>query len=498
MQSAHTLEESAAGPPAMAVPDQMTRYVRCQEQLIGISFLLLVMRMVRIINMSVRLSTGFMKKMSSLAWIGRGTQTGPVNTPRDLLLSAFHVALDAANPQKLVPAFLPDSPKGRTLVIGGGKAAASMARTVEENWPATSPLSGLVVTRYQHGLATRKIKVVESSHPLPDGRGAEAVQHMLDEVQQLSQDDLLLVLLSGGGSSLLALPVNDVTLKDLRAVTMALLACGASIQGINTVRKHLTRFSGGRVAAMSSAPVVALILSDVVGNDPTHIASGPCAPDPTTYADAHAILSRYSISTPASVHSHLHRGLLGEIPDTPKPGDARFSKVQNRIIGSAQQSLAAAQAFMNNQGIPVILLGEIEGESNEVARLHASLIRERILQMGRPFALLSGGETTVTLQNTSGHGGRNTQYLLALGLALRGVENVWAMACDTDGIDGTEDNAGAVWAPDTFTRSETLGLNAEKILLENNAHEFFRSLNDLVITGPTRTNVNDFRLVLVT
>jgi glycerate 2-kinase len=422
----------------------------------------------------------------------------PVNTPRDLLLSAFQVALDAASPGRLIPPHLPAPPAGRTLVIGGGKAAASMARSVEENWPAASPLSGLVVTRHRHGLPTRKIALIEASHPLPDGRGADAAQHMLYEVQQLSPEDLLLVLLSGGGSSLLALPVDGVALEDLRALTKALLASGASIQEINTVRKHLTRFSGGQVAAMSSAPVVALILSDVVGNDPAHIASGPCTPDPTTYADALAILSGYAISTPAAVQSHLQRGLLGEIPDTPKPGDSRFSKVKNLTIGSAQQSLAATEAFMNHQGIPVILLGEAEGDSGQVAQRHAGLLRQRALQMHRPFALLSGGETTVTLRNTTGRGGRNTQYLLSLGLALRGMENVWGVACDTDGIDGTEDNAGAVWGPDTLARAEALGLEAEKMLNENNAYEFFRALNDLVITGPTRTNVNDFRLVLVT
>lgn len=416
---------------------------------------------------------------------------------RDILLAAYTTALDAASPQALLPAHLPKPPKGRTLVVGGGKAAAAMAQAVETQWPANAPLSGLVVTRYQHGLPLERIEVVEASHPLPDGRGAEAGERMLEAIAELGADDLLLVLISGGGSSLLAVPVEGVTLKELRTVTKALLACGASIQEINTVRKHLTRFSGGQVAAASKAPVRALILSDVVGDDATYIASGPCAPDPDTYADAVALLQRYAIEPPQAIQAHFSRGLGGEIADTPKPGNPLFDKVENRIIGSARASLSAVQAWLEQQGISTTNLGEIEGESRSVAASHANLIREKLAGTKRPLALLSGGETTVTVQNQDGRGGRNTEYLLALGLALEGVDKVWAIACDTDGIDGTEDNAGAVWTPDTLSYAKARGLDPHKLLEANNAYGFFSALDDLVVTGPTRTNVNDFRLLLI-
>jgi glycerate 2-kinase len=415
---------------------------------------------------------------------------------RELLLAAFQAGLAAVNPMLIVPAHLPAPPRGRTLVIGGGKAAAAMAQAVEDHWPSSAALSGLVVTRYQHGLPTRRIEVIEASHPLPDGRGAEASSRMLDEVQRLTPDDLLLVLLSGGGSSLLALPGDGITLKELRAVTLDLLASGAPIQDINTVRKHLTRFSGGRLAARCQAPVKALIISDVVGDDPTHIASGPCAPDPSSYADALAILARYAIIPSPAVSAHLRGGLDRVIPDTPKPGDAAFAKVENRVIGNARQSLAAAEAHLQSRGINVINLGEIEGESRELAQAHAGQIRNQLGSMVRPFALLSGGETTVTVRDPSGRGGRNTEYLLALGLALKDLEHVWGLACDTDGIDGTEDNAGALWQPDSLARSRDMQLNAQTDLDHNNAYSFFRALGDLIITGPTLTNVNDFRLVL--
>jgi glycerate 2-kinase len=415
---------------------------------------------------------------------------------RELLLAAFQAGLAAVNPMLIVPAHLPAPPRGRTLVIGGGKAAAAMAQAVEDHWPSSATLSGLVVTRYQHGLPTRRIEVIETSHPLPDGRGAEASSRMLDEMQRLTPDDLLLVLLSGGGSSLLALPGDGITLKELRAVTLALLTSGAPIQDINTVRKHLTRFSGGRLAARCQAPVKALIISDVVGDDPTHIASGPCAPDPSSYADAVAILARYAIVPPPAVSAHLRRGLGGEIPDTPKPGDELFARVENRVIGGARQALAAAEANLQSRGISVINLGEIEGESRERAQTHAQLIRDQSGNIPRPLALLSGGETTVTVRNPSGRGGRNTEYLLALGLALKDLEHVWGLACDTDGIDGTEDNAGALWQPDSLARSRDMQLNAQTDLDHNNAYSFFRALGDLIITGPTLTNVNDFRLVL--
>ncbi len=381
-------------------------------------------------------------------------------------------------------------------MVGGGKAAAAMARAVEDHWPPDASLAGLVVTRHRHGLPLKRIEVIEASHPLPDGRGAEAAVRMLDEIAQLTPDDLLIVMLSGGGSSLLALPAAGVRLKELRAVTKALLASGASIQEINTVRKHLTRFSGGQVAALSKAPVRALILSDVVGDNPTYIASGPCTPDPGTFADAQALLQHYQIEPPPAVAGHFRRGLAGEIADTPKPGSPQFDKTDNRVIGSAHSALAAAQSWLEQQGVRVINLGEVEGESRSVAQAHAELVR-RELQQGRPIALLSGGETTVTVRNGNGRGGRNTEYLLALGLALADLDKVWAIACDTDGIDGTEDNAGAIWVPDTPARAEAAGLDAAALLEANDAYGFFSALDDLVVTGPTRTNVNDFRLVVL-
>lgn len=415
---------------------------------------------------------------------------------RAFLLAAFRAAIRAVDPHTLLPAHLPPPPRGRTLVIGGGKAAAAMAQAVEGNWPADAPLSGLVVTRYGHGLPTYRIQVIEAGHPLPDDQGVRAAQRMLEAVQQLGEDDLLLVLLSGGGSSLLALPDNGLTLDDLRQVTRALLACGASIREINTVRKHLTQFSGGRLAAWSKAPGVALILADVVGNDPTDIASGPCAPDPTTFADAQAILSRYAVNLPHAVSRHLELGLQGEIADTPKPGDAVFKQIRNQVVGSAAQSLGAVATLLRGHGFEVINLGEIEGEASEVAHRHAQLLKDKLARTGRPLAMLSGGETTVTVTNASGRGGRNTEYLLALGLSLGSKVGVWAIACDTDGIDGTEDNAGAIWTPDSIVRAQARGLNAAALLRNNRAYDFFSALGDLVVTGPTRTNVNDFRLVL--
>jgi glycerate 2-kinase len=421
-------------------------------------------------------------------------------SPQALLQGAFQAALDAADPVTLVPPALPGPPKGRTLVVGGGKAAAAMAKAIEDHWPETAPLSGLVVTRYRHGVPTRRIDVVEASHPLPDGRGAAAAQQMLAAIETLTSDDLLLVVLSGGGSSLLALPDKRLTLKELRAVTRALLVSGAPIQEINTVRKHLTRFSGGRVAALCPAPVIALIISDVVGDEPAHIASGPCAPDPTTFADAWNILHHYGVVAPAAVAHHLQCGMRGELLDTPKAHHHFSSNVQNLVLGSARQSLGAADDWLKRQGLAVTNLGEIEGESQNVARDHAALIkrylRDTPAEKTLPFALLSGGETTVTLTHSSGRGGRNTEYLLALGLALRELENVWAMACDTDGIDGTEDNAGAQWTPDTVRRADTRGLGAQASLQTHDSYEFFRALGDLVVVGPTRTNVNDFRLIL--
>jgi hydroxypyruvate reductase len=416
--------------------------------------------------------------------------------PRTLLLESFRAAVAAADPARILPPHLPAPPRGRTLVVGGGKAAASMAAAVEANWPADAPLSGLVVTRYQHGLPTHRIEVVEASHPLPDGRGEAAALRMLDLASQLGSDDLLLALISGGGSSLLAAPVEGVTLKELRQVTKALLAAGATIHDINTVRKHLTRLSGGRLAqATNGAPGLALIISDVVGDDPTHIASGPCAPDPTTCADALERLQRFRVALPAGVRRHLEGCTTGAWADTAKPGNPCFARMENRVIANAHGSLQAAARYFEARGIQAVLLSDsVSGDAQVVAREHAALVQA--LSRRQPLALISGGETTVTLRPPHGRGGRNTEYLLALAQALAG-RPAWAIACDTDGIDGSEDNAGAIIAPDTLTRAREHGLSVADCLAAHDSHGFFAALGNLVVTGPTRTNVNDYRALLV-
>ncbi|MBT9540822.1 glycerate kinase [Thiobacillus sp.] len=420
---------------------------------------------------------------------------------RQLLLGSFHAAVAAANPAHILPPHLPAPPRGRTLVLGGGKAAASMAAAVEAHWPAETPLSGLVVTRYQHSLPTRhievsRIEVIEASHPLPDGRGEAAALRMLDLAGQLGADDLLLVLISGGGSSLLAAPVAGVTLKELRQVTKALLHAGAGIQDINTVRKHLTRLSGGRLAqAAQGARGLSLIISDVVGDDPTDIASGPCAPDPTTCGNALALLQRFQIALPAGVRHHLEGCASDVQPDTPKPGDACFERVENRIIARARDSLAAATAYFEQQGIPAVLLSDaVSGDAQTVARQHAALVHA--MTRRTPLALVSGGETTVALRPQHGRGGRNSEYLLALALALRDLPAA-AIACDTDGIDGSEDNAGALITPDSLKRAAEMDVDPEILLARHDSHAFFAALGDLVVTGPTRTNVNDYRALLI-
>ena len=415
---------------------------------------------------------------------------------RQLLLGSFHAAIAAANPAHILPAHLPVPPRGRTLVVGGGKAAASMAAALEAHWPADAPLSGLVITRYQHSLPTRRIEVVEASHPLPDGRGEAAALRMLGLASQLGPDDLLLAMISGGGSSLLAAPVEGVTLKELRQVTKALLHAGATIHDINTVRKHLTRLSGGRLAqAAHGAQGLALIISDVVGDDPTHIASGPCAPDPTTCADALDRLQRFHIALPAGVKHHLEECAANQLADTPKPGDTCFSRMENRVIANAHASLLAAAAYFEQNAIPALLLSDaVSGDAQAVSKQHAALVNA--LARRQTLALISGGETTVTLRPHHGRGGRNTEYLLALALALRDTPAA-AIACDTDGIDGSEDNAGALITPDTLARAQTIGLIPQALLAVHDSYGFFAVLGDLVLTGPTRTNVNDYRALLI-
>ena len=420
--------------------------------------------------------------------------------PRELLAGSFRAALAAADALEIVPAHLPKPPAGKTLVVGAGKAAAAMAAAVEAHWPAPAPLEGLVITRYGHGLPTRRIRVIEAGHPVPDEAGEAAAKEILARACALGEDDLLLVLVSGGGSSLLSLPVEGITMADLKAVTSGLLASGAPIQDMNTIRKHLSAIQGGRLALATRARVLALVISDVTGDDPTHIASGPCSPDPTTYRDAIDILSRYGVAAPGSISSHLARGAAGEIPETPKPGDQGFDRVEGRVIATAHASLMAAAAFVQQRGITPMVLGDsMTGESREVAKVHAAIARQLRLHshpFKPPVAIISGGETTVTLRG-DGKGGRCSEFLLSLAIELGGLERTWALAADTDGIDGAEANAGAIAAPDTLERAATLGLDAKGMLANNDGFGFFGALGDLVVTGPTRTNVNDFRIVLV-
>ncbi len=424
-------------------------------------------------------------------------------TPRELLLGSFQAALAAADPLKIVGAHLPKPPasrKGKTLVVGAGKAAAAMALAVEQHWPADAPLDGLVITRYQHGLLTNRITVIEAGHPVPDESGEKATAEILLRVKALTANDLLLVLVSGGGSSLLTLPADGLLIEDIKSFTKQLLNSGAPIQEMNIVRKHLSAIQGGHLAAASRAPVIALVISDVTGDDPTHIASGPCAPDTSTYQDALDVISRYSVKAPKAITAHLTRGAAGEIAETPKPGDAIFKRVENRVIATAHGSLQAAAQYFEAQGIPAAILGDsVTGEAREVAKVYGALARE-IQQHDAPWrapvALISGGECTVTVRG-KGRGGRCAEFLLSLAVDLNGAPNIHALACDTDGIDGSEDNAGAILTPDALQRAAAKRLNATDLLDNNDGYSFFQAIDSLVVTGPTRTNVNDFRVVLI-
>jgi hydroxypyruvate reductase len=420
-------------------------------------------------------------------------------TPRGVLQRLFDAALAAADPARCLPPHLPPQPVGRTIVVGAGKAAAAMAKAVEEAWPG--PLSGLVVTRYGHALsaplACRRIEVVEAAHPVPDEAGQRAAARILDMVGGLTRDDLVLCLISGGGSSLLALGAGDVSLADKQAVAKALLRSGANIGEMNCVRKHLSAIKGGRLAAAAApARVVSLLISDVPGDDPSVIASGPTVPDPTTYADARAVLAKYGIDPPPAVAARL----AGAAEETPKPGDARLAAAETILVARPQESLEAAAAAARAAGITPVILGDsIEGEAREVAQVMAGIARQ-VARHGQPAAapavLLSGGETTVTVRGR-GRGGRNAEFLLALAVALDGAPGIHAIACDTDGIDGTEDNAGCLLTPDSLARARAAGIDAKARLADNDGYGFFSALGDLVTTGPTLTNVNDFRAILV-
>lgn len=422
-----------------------------------------------------------------------------------VLRHSFDAAVAAADPLKIVAAHLPAPPtSGKTLVVGAGKAAASMAAAVEAAWPADRPLSGLVITRYAHGLPLKRIRCIEAGHPVPDQAGELAAQEILDQVRGLSQQDQLIVLVSGGGSSLLSLPVDGVSMADLKSLTQALLKSGAPITEMNIVRKHLSKIQGGNLALASKAPVCALVISDVVGDDPSAIASGPCSPDPSTYADAISVLERWRVAVPASIAQHLRAGDTGAIAETPKPGDARLSHANAIVIATARASLMAAAQQFSQAGIRPIVLGDsVTGEARDVAQVYASWVRELALypnpEFSLPVALISGGECTVTVKG-NGRGGRCVEFLLALALALEelGVaDRVVGIAADTDGIDGVSPHAGGVLRSDTVAKAKERGISLRKLLDNNDGLGLFEPLGDVITTGPTRTNVNDYRAIVI-
>ncbi len=431
-----------------------------------------------------------------------------IHHPSAFLRALFDEAVRRAMPLHNMAAVLPPVPRGRTLVLGAGKAGGAMVHALEALWPQDAPLSGLVVTRYGHipkrpsGLKER-IEIVEAAHPVPDAAGLQAAERILALTHGLTPDDLVLCLISGGGSALLTLPAEGLTLADKQRINQELLHSGANITEMNCVRKHLSRIKGGRLAAACApAKVVTLTISDVPGDDPSVIASGPTVPDATTCADALATLRRYRIAVPPAIEAALEAGAL----ETPKPGDACFVGQEVRMIATPMQSLQASAELARAHGIVAhVLSDEIEGESREVGKVHAALARAVARGQGafaKPCVILSGGETTVTVRDLPaglqrGRGGRAGEFCMGLAQALQGQSGVWALAADTDGIDGMEDNAGALVTPDTLARAEALGLKLSDHLLRNDAHGFFSALDDLVVTGPTNTNVNDFRAILV-
>src|SRR5438874_5541205 len=423
---------------------------------------------------------------------------------RETLRALFDAALAAADPVRAIAGHLPRPVAGRTVVVGAGKASAAMACAFEKAW--SGPLEGLVITRYGHAAPCRNIEIVEAAHPVPDPAGEAAARRILDLASGLGREDQLVCLISGGGSALLTLPAPGLTLADKQAVTRELLRSGATIGEINTVRKHLSAIKGGRLAAAAApARILALAISDVPGDDPAVIASGPTVPDPTTFADARAVLAKYGITEPKAVIAHLAEAR----DETPKPGDPVFANTRFELIASPQRALAAAaEAGLGRHITPIVLSDRVEGEARDVAAMHAAIAVQ--LRAGQfrvcheivtpPAVLLSGGETTVTVQG-KGRGGPNSEFLLALAAALAkdpgGSGGIYALACDTDGIDGTEDNAGAIVYPNTVARAASRGTAIKEALAGNDSYGFFAALGDLVVTGPTLTNVNDFRAILI-
>jgi hydroxypyruvate reductase len=422
----------------------------------------------------------------------------PARGQRELLRAMFDAAIASAQPDRVIAAHLPPAPKGRLIVIGAGKASAAMARAVEDHWAGPKDaLEGFVVTRYGYAVPCERIQIVEASHPVPDAAGLAAAQTLLGKVQGLTEDDLVLCLISGGGSSLLPLPLEGLTLQHKQDVNRALLKSGATISEMNCVRRHLSAIKGGRLAAACHpARVLTLLISDVPGDNPIDIASGPTVADPSTCADALAIVKRYGIELPAAVREVLSSG-RGE---SVKPGDARLAHAETRIIAAPQRALEAAAAIARDAGYTPFILGDaLEGEARDVGQVLAGIALQ-VAQRGQPVAapcvLLSGGETTVTVRG-SGRGGRNVECLLSMALTLKGHPRIHALAGDTDGVDGQEETAGAIATPDTLARAWAMGLRPHDRLDDNDGHGFFEALGDSVVTGPTLTNVNDFRAILI-
>jgi glycerate 2-kinase len=415
--------------------------------------------------------------------------------PRQLLRRMFDAAIAAAQPALCIPPHLPPPPKGRLIVVGAGKASAAMARAVEDHWQG--PLEGLVVTRHGYAVPCTRIEIAEAAHPVPDAAGLAAARRILALARAAGPDDIVLCLISGGGSALLPLPLDGITLDDKQQVNRALLASGATIAEINTVRRHLSAIKGGRLAAAAHpASLLTLLISDVPGDAPADIASGPTVADPTTSADALAIIRRYGIALPSAVQAVLG----GKAAETVKPGDPRLAQAETKIVAAPQTALAAAAEIARGAGFAVHILGDaIEGEARDVGKVMAGIALQAAGR-GQPFAppcvLLSGGETTVTVRG-KGRGGRNVEFLLSLGIALNGRPGIWALAGDTDGVDGLEEIAGAILAPDTLSRAWSAGIRPRDALADNDGHGFFGALGDAVVTGPTRTNVNDFRAILI-
>lgn len=415
--------------------------------------------------------------------------------PRDFLKSLFDAAVRAADPLTGIKARLPKKPKGRTVVIGAGKGAAQMAQALESVWDG--PLEGLVVTRYGYGCDTRHTEIIEAAHPVPDAAGLAAARRLMETVNRLTEDDLVIALICGGGSALLPAPPEGLTLEDEIELNEMLLASGAPISAMNIVRKHLSTIKGGRLAAATKAKVVSLIVSDIPGDNPAHVASGPTVPDGSTRHEALEIIRQYGLQLPQAALDHLNSPKA----DAPRPDDPVFSRHEHHVIASAGVSLEAAAAQAKEHGIePAILSDAIEGESRDVAQVHAAIARE-VLGRNRPFSkpvvILSGGETTVTLRAKGGRGGRNGEFALAMALAINGQEGIHLLAADTDGIDGSEDNAGAFVDGGTVKRLRAAGLDARRLLDGNDSYSGFAAVGDLFETGPTGTNVNDFRAILI-